>query len=222
MTFIGQIRIEGPLFGNSQPFRMAYLFMTDVEGSEVGDLQTHDPDAGENAVVIQPGKYQGPTRRLVTGPTVRVNTLSYNTMPDVKPSNQLVEPVWSQDEATALAEAYRASYPFVPLDPALGSEFVISTQRVEESPYLSEAERFAEHVSPERAEEIDKIAQSWEGTKIGGSPAWVQYEQFPLNDWLLLFQATEDRLPVAVNFGTGVVYCFIDKELTVGKMLWQC
>lgn len=62
MTFIGQIRIEGPLFGNPQPFRMAYLFMTDLEDGEGVDLQTNDPDAGENAVVIQPGHYPGPAR----------------------------------------------------------------------------------------------------------------------------------------------------------------
>jgi hypothetical protein len=144
MTFIGQIRIEGPLFGNPQPFRMAYLFMTDLEDGEGVDLQTNDPDAGENAVVIQPGHYPGPARPLETGPTVAVNTLSYNTLLDTNSSNQPVEPVWSLDELMAQAEAYRAAHPFEPLDPASGSEFAMSTQRVEEPPYLSEAERFAD------------------------------------------------------------------------------
>jgi hypothetical protein len=222
MTFIGQIRIEGPLFGNPQPFRMAYLFMTDVEDGEGGDLQTYDPNAGENAVVIQPGNYPGPARPLATGPTVEVNTLSFNALPGTQLPGQPVEPVWSLDELTAQAEAHRALYPFEPLDPASGKEFAIVAQRVEEHPYVGEAERYAEQLSAEEMAEMDQIAQSWEGTKIGGSPAWTQYEQFPFDDWLLLFQAAEDRLPVAVNFGTGVVYCFVNKELSVGKMLWQC
>jgi hypothetical protein len=222
MTFIGQIRIEGPLFGNPQPFRMAYLFMTDVEDSEESDLQTYDPDAGENAVVIQPGNYQGPTRPLGTGPTVGVNTLSYNTIPDAGLPDYPVRPVWSLDEAMARADEYRSAHPFKPLEPASGSEFAIGTHRVEEHPYISEEELFAEDLSVDRQEEMDKISKSWEGTKFGGSPAWVQHEQFPFNDWLLLFQAADEALPVAVNFGTGVAYCFVNKELTVGKMLWQC
>lgn len=222
MTFIGQIRIEGPLFGNPQPFKMAYLFMTDVEDSEESDLQTYDPEAGENAVVIQPGTYQGLARPLFTGPTVEVNTLSYNTIPDARLPDQPVDSVWSLDELVAKADEFRSLYPFTPLEPALGSEFAIFTQRAEEHPYISEVERITAHFSAERMEEMDRIAQSWEGTKIGGSPAWVQNEQFPFDDWLLLFQATEDRLPVAVNFGTGMVYCFINKALTIGKMLWQC
>lgn len=222
MTFIGQIRIEGPLFGNPHPFRMAYLFMTDVEDGEGSDLQTYDPNAGENAIVIQPGNYQGLARPLATGPSVDVNTLSFNTLLGAQLPGQPVEPVWSLDELTAQAEAHRALYPFEPLDRASGKEFAIFTQRVEEHPYVREAERFAEQLSAEEMEEMENIARSWEGTKIGGSPAWAQYEQFPFDDWLLLLQAAEDQLPVAANLGTGVLYCFLNKELSVGKMLWQC
>ncbi len=171
MTFIGQIRIEGALFGNPQPFRMAYLFITDVEDSEGGELQTHDPDAGENAVVIQPGNYQEPARPLLTGPTVEVNTLSYNTIPDAKFPDQQVAPVWSLNELMTQADEFRSLCPFKPLEPGLGSEFVMCSQRVDEHPYISEVERFAAHLSAERMEEIDKVAQSWGGTKIVRQPS---------------------------------------------------
>lgn len=221
MTFIGQIRIEGPLFGNPEPFRMAYLFITDGGEEHDGTLPTYDPDAGENAIVIQPGTYHGLSQPLHTGPTVKVNTLSYNTVFEPRISTSPIEPVWSIDDAMARAEAYRASYPFVPLDPALGSEFNITTQQVEEYPYTNDI-CFDSEITDEQADEFERIVQSWSGTKIGGSPSWIQYEQFPFPNWFLLFQALDETLPVDVNFGTGSVYCFVDKELTIGKMLWQC
>ena len=50
MQFIGQVAIDPRVFPNAVA-RMAYIFMTDLDG---GDL-TWDPDAGENAVILQPG-----------------------------------------------------------------------------------------------------------------------------------------------------------------------
>jgi hypothetical protein len=54
MQFIGQIALDRDLFGDV-PARMAYLFMTDTDGS----AETWDPNAGENAVVLQPSIYPG-------------------------------------------------------------------------------------------------------------------------------------------------------------------
>src|SRR5689334_4419099 len=67
MQFICQIALDPLLFGDI-PGRMAYVFMADG-ANEYVDF-TWDPDAGENAVVIQPGDYDLPTKLLTEGPTL--------------------------------------------------------------------------------------------------------------------------------------------------------
>jgi len=50
MQFIAQVAIDPRVFPNAVA-RMAYLFVSNDQGGE----ETWDPDAGENAVVLQPG-----------------------------------------------------------------------------------------------------------------------------------------------------------------------
>lgn len=73
MRFLGQFRLYEDIFGPLQA-QMAYLFMTD------GDIfvdGTWEPDAGENAVVLQPGKWSGPSQALATGPTLMCVVLDH-------------------------------------------------------------------------------------------------------------------------------------------------
>jgi hypothetical protein len=62
MRFVGQIALEP--FGAEG---LAYVFVTDGEDF---DPDVIDPEGGENAVVVQPGDYAGPTAPLTDGPTV--------------------------------------------------------------------------------------------------------------------------------------------------------
>ncbi len=64
MLFLGQVALDPVIFGESEG-RMAYLFMSD---NPSGDLATMDPMAGENAVVVQPGGYDGSFSAQLTGP----------------------------------------------------------------------------------------------------------------------------------------------------------
>ena len=66
MRFIGQVALDPQLFG-SLPARMAYLFMTDEEEFVDG---TYEPEGGENAVVLQPGNFRGPSLEQAEGPTL--------------------------------------------------------------------------------------------------------------------------------------------------------
>lgn len=76
MTFIGQFRLDGDGTGTADgtgtgagEVRMAYLFMTDTEDFVDG---TWEPEAGENAVIVQPGGRVPPfvaVRPLAAGPT---------------------------------------------------------------------------------------------------------------------------------------------------------
>ncbi len=62
--------------------------------------------------------------------------------------------------------------------------------------------------------------------KIGGTPIFLQSEQFPNNDkedWNLLLQMDSGSVPFDINFGdAGVGYAFISNDGKTGKFLWQC
>ena len=66
MRFIGQVALDPQIFG-AVPARLAYLFMTDEEDFVDG---TYEPEGGENAVILQPGGFAGPTTELAEGPTL--------------------------------------------------------------------------------------------------------------------------------------------------------
>jgi Domain of unknown function (DUF1963) len=72
MTFIGQIRLDQSLFPGAKG-KMAYLFVTG--DNDMGyDAEPWDPDAGENAVIVQPGgKPIVATAASSTGPTVETS-----------------------------------------------------------------------------------------------------------------------------------------------------
>ncbi|GIG88168.1 YwqG family protein [Plantactinospora endophytica] len=72
MRFVCQIVLEPELVG-AGPVRLAYVFVT--HGDHGRDVEEFDPDVvlpdgGENAVVVQPGAFAGPTRPLTSGPTL--------------------------------------------------------------------------------------------------------------------------------------------------------
>lgn len=67
MKFICQISLYPELFGETVG-KMAYIFMTDLEKHVV---PAWDPDAGENAIVIQPGRpLRWQTQAASVGPTI--------------------------------------------------------------------------------------------------------------------------------------------------------
>src|ERR1700722_13476413 len=65
MTFVCQIDLTNSLFGDVKA-KMAYLFMADDPTSE-----TWDPNAGDNAVIIQPGPNAARTAAMETGPSIQ-------------------------------------------------------------------------------------------------------------------------------------------------------
>jgi len=83
MQFIGQVQIYPEIFGHLA-VQMAYLFISeDLNGQNipitpqtfapdqsVHVLYTWEPDGGENAVILQPGTWQGPSLPVATGPAL--------------------------------------------------------------------------------------------------------------------------------------------------------
>lgn len=66
MRFLGQVVLDAHLFGELAG-RIAYLFITD---GEIFVDNTFDPEGGENALIMQPGAYDGPTHELLSGPSL--------------------------------------------------------------------------------------------------------------------------------------------------------
>jgi hypothetical protein len=66
MRFIGQFALDPELFGSCAA-QLAYLFLTDTDTFVDGTWQ---PDSGENAMILQPGLWDGPVAALTKGPTL--------------------------------------------------------------------------------------------------------------------------------------------------------
>ncbi|QDU44175.1 hypothetical protein Mal52_26530 [Symmachiella dynata] len=61
-----------------------------------------------------------------------------------------------------------------------------------------------------------------EESKIGGTPIFIQSDEFPGDDWQLLFQLYSDNVPFDLHFGdSGIGYGFISADGDEGKFLWQ-
>ena len=71
---------------------------------------------------------------------------------------------------------------------------------------------------------FERYAEALDGNKIGGSPIFIQGDEFPEGEgWRLLLQLDSMQVPFNVNFGdAGIGYAFINEEGTAGKLLWQC
>lgn len=102
---------------------------------------------------------------------------------------------------------------------AVEREYLARTASGSEPAFQPEQER--ESWSDEK---FHAYAQGLEGNKIGGSPIFLQYDEFPDDgDWRLLLQLDSTSVPFSVNFGdAGIAYAFIDPTGRKGRMLWQC
>lgn len=77
---------------------------------------------------------------------------------------------------------------------------------------------------PARGFEDDGDGAAYEEVKIGGTPIFLQGEEYPAGeDWRLLLQLDSASVPFYVNFGdAGVGYAFISEDGSKGRFLWQC
>ncbi|HRE31084.1 MAG TPA: DUF1963 domain-containing protein [Candidatus Berkiella sp.] len=61
------------------------------------------------------------------------------------------------------------------------------------------------------------------GNKIGGTPLFIQGEEYPKGYERLLLQIDSTEVPFNINFGdSGTGYLFINANISQGKFLWQC
>ncbi len=178
MRFICQIALDPDLFGDI-PGRMAYLFMTDEETDVDGTWQ---PEGGENALLIQPGRYDGPTVSQRTGPTLEG---------------------WIDEGGTRR------------LAPA---EYTVQLTQGEDP------DVYDEDAAGESESEVEALEAAWSENKLGGTPAFLQFPEYPAGGpWRLLIQLSSTDVPFNVNFGdAGIGYGFLSRDGERGRFLWQC
>jgi uncharacterized protein YwqG len=99
-------------------------------------------------------------------------------------------------------------------------EFGLSFVDGEDPHFVSEFDRI------DSSEEEGKMYRSIiNGNKIGGTPGFLQGDEFPdeTHDWRLLLQLDSCAQPFSVNFGdSGIAYAFVTPDGTEGRFLWQC
>ena len=73
-------------------------------------------------------------------------------------------------------------------------------------------------------EEFDAYETPLEGNKVGGTPGFIQADEFPVaGPWRLLLQLDSMTVPFHVDFGdAGIGYAYISEDGRSGKFLWQC
>jgi uncharacterized protein YwqG len=98
-------------------------------------------------------------------------------------------------------------------------EFGIRGSVTEDPEFVPEAER-----ADWSEEQRERYASALEGNKLGGTPMFLQADEFPgPGSWRLLMQLDSTRVPFYVNFGdAGIAYAFLSADGKTAKFLWQC
>lgn len=98
-------------------------------------------------------------------------------------------------------------------------EFNVILTEAEDIEFVTEIERFK---MPK--EKAAAATGNFEESKIGGSPAFMQGDEFPFGQpCQLLLQLDSCSVPFSINFGdAGVGYAFLNEDGTQAKFLWQC
>lgn len=99
-------------------------------------------------------------------------------------------------------------------------EYGVILEESEDPDFIPEDELFD---GPE--EDFEKYRNALEGNKVGGTPGFMQGDEFPNQDpdWKLLLQLDSCGQPFSLNFGdSGIGYVFVKSDCSEGRFLWQC
>ncbi|HKQ91983.1 MAG TPA: DUF1963 domain-containing protein [Blastocatellia bacterium] len=98
-------------------------------------------------------------------------------------------------------------------------EYSVQLNLGEDPEYITEYER-----EDWDAITFKKYAKALNGNKIGGTPIFLQGDEFPKGGpWNLLLQLDSTKVPFLIDFGdSGNGYAFISKDGKKAKFLWQC
>ncbi len=98
-------------------------------------------------------------------------------------------------------------------------EFVARLTLSDDAPFVSEQDLWQGDEESSR-----RYRAALGGNKIGGTPGFLQGDEFPGEEFRqLLLQLDSTGAPFCVNFGDcGIGYAFLSRQGHTGKFLWQC
>ncbi|MGV3605937.1 MAG: DUF1963 domain-containing protein [Planctomycetaceae bacterium] len=98
-------------------------------------------------------------------------------------------------------------------------EFLVRLTVDEDVPFVPEGELWKKS-----AEEVQEVTGRLDENKIGGTPVFMQGDEFPFKgNCRLLLQLDSCSVPFYINFGdAGVGYAFLNDNADQAKFLWQC
>jgi len=73
--------------------------------------------------------------------------------------------------------------------------------------------------------DADSYIEKVMGTKIGGVPGFVQFDEYPskTEKWIFVAQIDSTDSHFSIEMGdAGCAFIFVNEDFTIGKMLWQC
>jgi uncharacterized protein YwqG len=99
-------------------------------------------------------------------------------------------------------------------------EFAVSLAKNEVPDFVPQATRRAAFSEAQ----LEEYEQTLSGNKIGGTPLFMQNDEFPPGGpWNLLLQLDSTSVPFSINFGDcGIGYAFVSADASQGRLLWQC
>lgn len=99
-------------------------------------------------------------------------------------------------------------------------EFAVVLTRANDPVFQPEEAR----LPAEGASDSNAYVEAIAGNKVGGTPMFIQSDEFPEGGpWLLMLQLDSTQVPFSVNFGdAGVGYAFVSEDGTAARFLWQC
>jgi hypothetical protein len=98
-------------------------------------------------------------------------------------------------------------------------EFAVRLVMSEDPDFLAERDRWKLDEESRR-----RYHEAVDGNKVGGTPGFMQGDEFPSDDYRkLLLQLDATRVPFFINFGDcGIGFAFLSNNGRSGKFLWQC
>ena len=134
----------------------------------------------------------------------------------------IVQPEGANDVETVPEREGPSLYTFVEgrgWEGAVPFEYSVNLEPGEDPEYVGEDER----VEWSEAE-LDANEEPLDGNKVGGTPGFIQADEFPqAGPWRLLLQLDSMTVPFHVNFGdAGIGYAYISEDGQSGRFLWQC
>lgn len=207
MEFVAQIEIDQNHFKKATG-KMAYIFMaTPVDGKPMPHFW--ESDSGDNAVIIQPGntKIQINTQHGMK-PASPIFAENYK-IGTIQQKAEISEPEFIQTQPMVTGPAYTEEKHYAitqGMEPIFNHWYDFNISNLDQDTWNACFQRVTDEYQ-------------LFGTKIGGSPYFIQDQELPNQQDCCYFLAQINLIEYC--YDDGVIYVFLNEDATKGAMIYQ-